>query len=107
MQLVTSILLLRDNQPDLLQTALIGNILSSMHLMLGVSFLWSGKKRVEQHFNSTVAQVSSNLLLLTIVAIMLPMMGRRLADIKDEHVTMLSRGISSILISVYCVFLYF
>ena len=107
MQLITSIFLLRDNQIEILQTTLIGTILSSMHLMLGLSFFFGGWNRFEQHYNITVAQVSSNLLLLAMVGVILPTMGKQLASITDEHVTQLSRGISFILIFVYAVYLFF
>lgn len=106
-QLITSIFLLRDNQIGILQTTLIGTILSSMHLMLGLSFFFGGWNRREQHYNITVAQVSSNLLLLAMVGVILPTMGKQLAAITDEHVTQLSRGISFILIFVYAVYLFF
>ena len=62
---------------------------------------------MEQHYNITVAQVSSNLLLLAMVGVILPTMGKQLASITDEHVTQLSRGISFILIFVYAVYLFF
>ena len=75
--------------------------------MLGLSFFFGGWNRVEQHYNITVAQVSSNLLLLAMVGVILPTMGKQLASITSEHVTRLSRGISFILIFVYAVYLFF
>ena len=50
-QLVLSVLLLKSRQLEVLQTSLIGTILSSMHLMLGLSFLLGGYGRPQQHYN--------------------------------------------------------
>jgi len=55
-QLITSILLLRNGQIAVLQTTLIGSILSSMHLMLGLAFCVGGYNRLQQHFNTELAR---------------------------------------------------
>lgn len=75
--------------------------------MLGIAFFYGGIGRLEQAFNTTVAQVSANLLLLAITAIILPTMGERLADLKPINSVKLSRAISFILIMVYLCYLFF
>ena len=106
-QLITSVLLLRDNQINVLQTTLIGNVLSSMHLMLGISFLFGGYNRLEQHYNLLMAQVSANLLLLSMVGLILPTMGRNLGGLTESHILRLSRGIAFIFLFIYTIFTFF
>ena len=106
-QLITSVSLLRDNQIDVLQTTLVGNILSSMHLMLGISFLLGGYNRPEQHYNLLMAQVSANLLLLSMVGLILPTMGRNLEGLTESHILRLSRGIAFMFLFIYATYTFF
>ena len=60
-QLVSSILLLTKGDLDVLKTNLIGGILSSVLLVLGVSVLIGGLTRIEQGFHRKVGQSISQL----------------------------------------------
>ncbi|OJJ85026.1 uncharacterized protein ASPGLDRAFT_1515210, partial [Aspergillus glaucus CBS 516.65] len=64
LQLITSILLLKNNQ--------VGSLLSNMHLMLGLGFLAGGLRYSEQAFNNTATQEIGTLLLLVVMSIVIP-----------------------------------
>lgn len=78
-----------------------------MHLMLGISYLFGGYNRPEQHYNLTVAHVSANLLLLSMVGLILPTMGKQLSGITDSHMLKISRGIAFVFLFAYVVYTFF
>ena len=55
-----------------LQTNLIGGILSSILLILGLSIFLGGLNRIDQQFNLTVAHLSANLLSLAATSLLIP-----------------------------------
>jgi len=56
MQLITSIILLKQRQSYIPQASLIGEILSNMHLMLAFGFLVRKLRYREQIYNSAITQ---------------------------------------------------
>lgn len=67
-----SILALFKNEIVIVQTSLIGSILSNLLLVMGMSFFVGGVTRMEQNFNVTVAQTASSLLALAVGSLIIP-----------------------------------
>ena len=107
MQIISCIFLLRSNQLDVLQTNLIGGILSSILLVLGLSIFLGGVNRIAQHFNITVAHLSANLLSLAATSLLIPTASHLLLQTPEEHILRQSRGAAFILLIVYGAFLIF
>lgn len=107
MQIISSIFLLRSNQLDILQTNLIGGILSSILLILGISIFLGGVNRIEEHYNITAAHLSANLLSLAATSLLIPTASQLLLQTPEEHILRQSRGAAFILLIVYVAFLIF
>ena len=71
-ELIVSIIALFQNQFLIVQTSLIGSILSNLLLVLGMAFFLGGWNRLEQAFNTTVAQTASSLLFLAVASLIIP-----------------------------------
>lgn len=72
MELIVSIIALVHNEVLIVQTSLIGSMLSNLLLVLGMCFFFGGINRVEQFFNITVAQTASSLLTLAVASLIIP-----------------------------------
>lgn len=110
-ELIVSILALVQGQVLIVQTSLIGSILSNLLLVLGMCFFFGGINRVEQFFNVTVAQTAASLLALAIGSLIIPTSFHLWAtgdqQTKTNEVTALSRGVSVLLLIVYGAYLFF
>ncbi|EJT77850.1 calcium-proton exchanger [Gaeumannomyces tritici R3-111a-1] len=106
-ELIVAIIALMDNQVTIVQTSLIGSILSNLLLVLGMCFFFGGLRRTEQHFNITVAQTAASLLALAVAGVIVPTVFDRSSSTPDLDVAMLSRGVSVILLVVYAAYLFF
>ncbi|KAH0538980.1 hypothetical protein FGG08_004495 [Glutinoglossum americanum] len=106
-QLITSILLLKGRQIAVLQTSLIGGMVSSMLLMLGVSFVLGGWGRIEQFYNATATHTLANLLSLAATSLIVPTTSHLLSGTPDIGITRQSRGASVVLLLVYAAYLFF
>ena len=71
-ELIVSILALTQNQIVIVQTSLIGSMLSNLLLVMGMCFFFGGINRKEQFFNVTVAQTAASLLALAIGSLIIP-----------------------------------
>jgi Ca2+:H+ antiporter len=71
-ELIVSIIALLKNQILIVQTSLIGSILSNLLLVMGMCFFFGGLKRSEQYFNITVAQTAASMLALAVGSIIIP-----------------------------------
>jgi Ca2+:H+ antiporter len=105
--LVTSIVLLRKRQIALLQTALIGGILSNMHLMLGLGFIAGGVRAQERPHNSTMASIFASLLTLSVAGLVLPTASQLLATPVTGGIIKQSRAIAIVFMVIYAGLLYF
>lgn len=107
-------------QLRIVQTSLIGSILSNILLVLGMSFAFGGVHFTENTFQQTAAQASGSIMMLSVVAIALPAayQGGAVAQLfgKDnpDHpvsteagILFISRGTSVVLLLVYGLYLYF
>ena len=72
MELIVSIIALVQNQIIIVQTSLIGSMLSNLLLVMGMCFFFGGIHRDEQFFNITVAQTAASLLALAVGALLVP-----------------------------------
>lgn len=110
-ELIVSIIALREGQIRIVQSSMLGSILSNTLLVLGCCFVAGGVHRQEQQFNMTVAQVMSSLMAVAATSLMIPAtlyaVMIRDSPTTDKDVMVLSRGTSIILLILYVLFLYF
>ncbi|GAA5856154.1 hypothetical protein JCM9279_004929 [Rhodotorula babjevae] len=95
------------------QSSLLGSILSNLLLVLGMCFFAGGIKFQEQGFKDTAAQLNSSLLVISVIAILLPagynaaFADNQTAEIEQDRILKMSRGIAVILLVVYLAYLFF
>ncbi|GAA5822032.1 hypothetical protein JCM3770_002257 [Rhodotorula araucariae] len=71
-ELIVGVLALKRGELRIVQTSLLGSILSNLLLVLGMSFLAGGLKFKEQTFQATAAQASSSLMVLGTATLVIP-----------------------------------
>ncbi|BGP14056.1 hypothetical protein JCM10213v2_001994 [Rhodosporidiobolus nylandii] len=71
-ELIVGVLALKRGELRIVQTSLLGSILSNLLLVLGCSFLAGGIKFKEQTFQATAAQASSSLMVLAVATLVIP-----------------------------------
>jgi Ca2+:H+ antiporter len=113
--MIVAIIALAKDEVVVVQTSLIGSILSNLLLVMGMCFFFGGLRRSEQFFNQTVAQTAASLLALAIGSIIIPTAFDKFATTATaadaakhaSDVASLSRGTAVILLVVYLGYLYF
>ncbi|KAK5121485.1 hypothetical protein LTR85_005318 [Meristemomyces frigidus] len=105
-ELIVGIIALTQGKILIVQTSLIGSMLSNLLLVMGMCFFFGGLKRTEQHFNLTVAQTASSLLALAIGSLIIPTAFVIFAG-DQTTVTPVSRGVAVMLLFVYGCYLFF
>jgi len=68
-ELIVAVMALTQGEVVIVQTSLIGSILSNLLLVLGMCFFFGGLRRLEQFFNTTVAQTAASLLALAVAGV--------------------------------------
>ena len=106
-ELIVAIIALVKKNVLIVQTSLIGSMLSNLLLVLGMCFFFGGIDRVEQHFNITVAQTAASLLALAVGSLAIPTAFEHLNVINEDKVASLSRGTSILLLITYGCYLFF
>ncbi|KAL5338848.1 Sodium/calcium exchanger protein-domain-containing protein [Aspergillus crustosus] len=106
-ELIVAIIALIDDEVLIVQTSLIGSMLSNLLLVLGMCFFFGGVNRLEQHFNPVVAQTAASLLSLAVGSLIIPTAFHAWSDGDKTKVVPLSRGTSVILLVVYGCYLFF
>lgn len=106
-QLITSILLLRSCQIPILQTSLIDEILSNMHLMADLGFLLGRYNRVGQRYNITAGHEIASLLILAVTSLIIPTIAVRLTSTTRTATLHQSRVTSVLLLFTCMAFLFF
>ncbi|KAK4126109.1 Calcium/proton exchanger [Parathielavia appendiculata] len=106
-ELIVAIIALAHKEVVIVQTSLIGSILSNLLLVLGMCFFFGGLRRQEQYFNTTVAQTAASLLALAVAAVIVPTVFDIASKTPQSDVAKLSRGTSVILLIVYGGYLFF
>lgn len=104
-QLVVTIVTLIQGSVDLVQTSLIGTVLSNLMLMVGTGIFLGGIDRFEQHFNQEAVGSLLNELIFSVAVLILPDAFQAWADglqsVKSEQITTLSRAASVLMIVSY------
>lgn len=119
-ELIVSIIALAKDQILIVQTSLIGSMLSNLLLVLGMCFFFGGVNRIEQAFNMTVAQTASSLLFVAVGSLLIPTVFEEWAQGSDQvdgnpptplhpgdRVKNISRGTAILLLVVYGCYLFF
>ncbi|OWP04194.1 hypothetical protein B2J93_673 [Marssonina coronariae] len=106
-EMIVAIIALAKKEVIVVQTSLIGSILSNLLLVMGMCFFFGGLRREEQFFNVTVAQTAASLLALAVGSAIIPTCFDQFSDTPVSDVAALSRGTAVILLVVYCAYLYF
>ncbi|KAJ7171117.1 Sodium/calcium exchanger protein-domain-containing protein [Mycena filopes] len=98
---------------ELVQSSLLGGLLSNMLLVLGMAFIVGGFRFHSQEFQPMVAQLNSSLMTVSVISLIVPAafheyLGDRLDDGEEVPVLLqLSRGSAIILIFIYIAYLFF
>lgn len=106
-EVIIAIIALIDDQVRIVQTSLVGSILSNLLLVLGFCFFFGGLRRPEQYFNHVVAQTAASLLALAVASVIVPTVFDYASDTPVGDVAKLSRGTAVILLLVYGAYLFF
>lgn len=109
-ELIVGIIALVHKEIVIVQTSLIGSMLSNLLLVLGMCFFFGGVNRLEQHFNITVAQTAASILALSVGALLIPTAftwGTGAADVAGQLDEELSYGTAIIMLLVYGAYLFF
>ena len=119
-ELIVSIIALKENQVRIVQASMLGSILSNLLLVLGCCFVAGGITRVQQTFNQTVAQTMSSLMALSTASLLIPAAFHASLPIpkdgkdkfpapgsSDDLILSFSRGVSIILLCIYLFYLLF
>ncbi|KAJ5815403.1 vacuolar calcium ion transporter [Penicillium riverlandense] len=106
-ELIVAIIALVHKQVLIVQTSLIGSMLSNLLLVMGMCFFFGGVNRLEQHFNPVVAQTAASLLALAVASLIIPTAFHWSANSAKDQVTPLSRGTAILLLVVYGCYLFF
>lgn len=106
-ELIIAIVALYRGQIRIVQTSMLGSILSNILLVTGCCFLAGGWNRVQQKFNLTAAQTMASLMALSGTSLMIPAAFYAAQPEDFTDVLLLSRGTSIILLAIYFFFLVF
>ncbi|KAL4963802.1 calcium/proton exchanger [Aspergillus stella-maris] len=113
-ELIVSIIALKDNQIRVVQASMLGSILSNILLVLGCCFVVGGIKYPEQSFNTTVASTMSSLMTVSSASLIIPAtLYASLSSAKDgsssklENILFLSHWTAIILLVLYIIYLFF
>jgi len=105
--MIVAIIALVKGEVVVVQTSLIGSILSNLLLVMGMCFFFGGLKRKEQFFNQTVAQTAASLLALAVASVIIPTAFDQWSNTTEAPIAAISRGTSVILLVVYGGYLFF
>ncbi|KAH6894430.1 Sodium/calcium exchanger protein-domain-containing protein [Thelonectria olida] len=118
-ELIVSIVALKDNQIEVVQASMLGSILSNLLLVMGMCFLFggiihrgeSGNGR-EQSFSSATAQTTCSMMTLSSASLIIPaalyaVLDQSGSKDKTQSILTLSRGTAIILLLLYVLYLVF
>ncbi|OAA51791.1 calcium/proton exchanger [Metarhizium rileyi] len=118
-ELIVSIVALRDGQIEIVQSSMLGSILSNLLLVMGMCFLFGGLVHRgsngagrEQSFSAAVAQTTCSLMTLSSASLVIPaalyaVMAQSGSPEKNTSILILSRGTAIILLLLYAMYLVF
>jgi len=113
-ELIVSIVALKQGEIRIVQSSMLGSILSNILLVLGCCFLAGGIRHHESSFNETVASTMSSLMAVASASLIIPATlyavmnnGNTNHHDTDANILVLSHGTSIILLLLYILYLYF
>jgi Ca2+:H+ antiporter len=110
-ELIVSIVALVNGEIRIVQSSMLGSILSNILLVLGCCFIAGGWRGGEQSFNTTVASTMSSLMAVASASLIIPAtLYAALASSKqssDANILVLSHGTAIILLILYVLYLFF
>ncbi|KAJ7637708.1 Sodium/calcium exchanger protein-domain-containing protein [Mycena polygramma] len=111
-ELIVAIIALLKCQLGIVQSSLIGSILSNLLLVLGMCFFAGGIKYSEQGFGASATQLNSSLLTISVIAVLLPAAFRfSITTTSDpdsgNDILKVSHGVALILLFIYGAYLFF
>ncbi|KAL4257306.1 Vacuolar calcium ion transporter [Pleurotus pulmonarius] len=110
-EIIVGVAALLQDELRIVQTSMLGSILSNILLVLGCSFLAAGLKFSESSFQATAAQTSASLMTLACITLVIPAAFHSTrengADGDMHELLIISRGTSIILLGIYVAYLYF
>ncbi|EIM91413.1 calcium/proton exchanger [Stereum hirsutum FP-91666 SS1] len=118
-ELIVAILALIKCELTIVQSSLVGSILSNLLLVLGMCFFAGGTRFSEQGFGLSATQLNSSLLTLSVIAVLLPAafhsavtpLNRYTDPLTDaqegKDILSISHGVAIILLFIYGCYIYF
>ncbi|KAG0648940.1 calcium ion transporter [Hyphodiscus hymeniophilus] len=118
-ELIVSIVALRNGEIRIVQSSMLGSILSNILLVLGCCFIAGGISNtrtgtaagIEQQFNTTVASTMSSLMVVASAALIIPAtlysVLKPSSEDTDRNILTLSHGTAIILLILYVLYLFF
>lgn len=114
-ELIVAIIALTKCELTIVQSSLVGSILSNLLLVLGMCFFAGGMRFSEQGFGQSAVQLNSSLLTISVIAVLLPgafqmaLQGQPAYDESstDYEILKTSRGVAIILLFIYGSYLVF
>ncbi|KXH67716.1 calcium/proton exchanger [Colletotrichum salicis] len=126
-ELIVSIVALKEGQIEVVQSSMLGSILSNLLLVMGMCFFFGGivnmRDRVtgqgmEQSFASATAQTTCSLMTLSSASLVIPatvstpdrlysVLDKAESEEKEHSILVLSRGTAIILLMLYVLYLWF
>ncbi|WVN88089.1 calcium/proton exchanger [Cryptococcus depauperatus CBS 7841] len=119
-ELIVAILALIKCELQVVQSSLVGSILSNILLVLGMCFFAGGVRFAEQVIKSTAAQLNASLLLIAVIAVLIPSAfhfsisastsntnADQLANGEGSHLLAMSHGVAVLLLILYLGYLLF
>lgn len=118
-ELIVSIVALKDGQIEVVQSSMLGSILSNLLLVMGMCFFFGGLVHrgrngagTEQTFSGAVAQTTCSLMTLSSASLVIPaalyaVLDRNNSGDKNQSILILSRGTAIILLLLYVLYLVF
>eukprot|EP00475_Leptophrys_vorax_P004916 TRINITY_DN1294_c0_g1_i1.p1 TRINITY_DN1294_c0_g1~~TRINITY_DN1294_c0_g1_i1.p1 ORF type:complete len:400 (+),score=97.17 TRINITY_DN1294_c0_g1_i1:85-1284(+) len=104
-ELIVAVIALKENLVTVVQSSLLGSILSNLLLVLGMCFFFGGLKHKEQEFNVTAAQASSSMLAIACISLIIP--AAFVATAGSAKVLAVSHGAALVLLVIYMAYLIF
>ncbi|KAF8995975.1 Sodium/calcium exchanger protein-domain-containing protein [Cyathus striatus] len=104
---------LKECELELVQSSLLGGLISNLLLVLGCAFVVGGFRFHQQEFQPMVAQLNSSLLIVSVISLIIPAafheyLENRLSAVTELNIHLqLSRGSAIILILIYIAYLFF
>jgi Ca2+:H+ antiporter len=109
-----SIVALRNGEIRIVQSSMLGSVLSNILLVLGCCFFAGGIRYHEQHFNETVASTMSSLMAVACASLIIPATLSAVMEkekesgmIQKDKILMLSHGTAIIMLILYIMYLFF